>query len=179
MLRNKRAFWFWTIMIVGMLAIIYKGSATPYSQQDIQPFLKAHLLWTSETFPHISFNYGGEWITSTDPYAFFEFVVRKASHISEYFLLTFMLINLFMTTVMPRGLCYLSGPAIAFCYAVFDEWHQTFVAGRTGHLIDACTFDLTGMILAMLVIFLLDVYYRFFYTSSKPDFYAHDRAMHG
>ncbi|MFX3617857.1 MAG: VanZ family protein [Sporolactobacillus sp.] len=174
MLKNKRAFWFWTIMALLVIGMIYKGSATPYSQQDIQPFLKAHFQWTSETFPHITFNYGGELVTSNDPYAFFEFVVRKVSHVTEYCLLTFMLINLFMTTVLPRGLCYLCGPGIAMSYAIFDEWHQTFVSGRTGHLIDAFTFDLSGMIAAMILIFLLDIYFRFFYTSSNAKLYNHN-----
>ncbi|MFT9426751.1 MAG: VanZ family protein [Sporolactobacillus sp.] len=177
MLRNKRAFWFWVIMIILVIGMIYKGSATPYAQQDIKPFLRAHFVWTAETFPNISFNYGGEWVSSAQPYAFFEFVVRKASHVSEYFLLTFMMINLFMTTVMSRGLCYLSGSGLAFIYALFDEWHQKFVPGRTGHLIDACTFDLSGMILAMIAIFLLDIYFLFFYTSSQRNFYTNDQTL--
>lgn len=175
MLKNRKAFWFWMVLIVLMIVLIYRGSAMPYSQQDIQPFLKAHFQWTSETFPHIHFDYGGQLVTSDDPYAFFEFVVRKASHVFEYALLTFMLINLFMTTVAPRILCYLCGPAVALCYSMFDEWHQTFIPGRTGHLIDAFTFDLSGMIVAMILVFLLDVYVRLLYTGS--DHPRHARIM--
>ncbi|MDN3956568.1 VanZ family protein [Sporolactobacillus laevolacticus] len=166
MLKNPKAFCFWLVLIFFIGFMIYRGSSMPYSEQNMQPFLKAHFQWTSETFPHVNFNYGGEQITSDQPYALFEFVFRKASHVTEYCLLTFMIINLFMTTVMPRLLCYFCGPALAMCYAMFDEWHQTFVPGRTGHLIDAFTFDLSGMILAMVIVFLLDLYYYLFYTGS-------------
>lgn len=178
MLKNRKAFWFWMVLIILVVAMIYRGSSMPYSQQDIQPFLKAHFQWTSETFPHIAFNYGGERVTSSDPYAFFEFVVRKTSHVMEYALLTFMLINLLMTTVMPRLLSYLCGPAIAIIYAMFDEWHQTFIPGRTGHLIDTFTFDLSGMVMAMMIVFLLDLYYRLFYTGRNEQSYAHIKS-HG
>ncbi|WP_010632636.1 VanZ family protein [Sporolactobacillus vineae] len=166
MLKNKKAFWIWMVLSLFIIAMIYRGSAMPYSQQDIQPFLRAHFQWTSETFPHISFNYSGEQITSADPYAFFEFAVRKASHVMEYMLLTFMLINMFMTTILPRFFCYLFGPGAALCYSFFDEYHQTFIAGRTGHLIDSLTFDLSGMILAMILVFLLDLYFKLLYTGS-------------
>lgn len=178
MLKNRKAFWVWMVLIVLMIGIIYKGSSMPYFQQDIQPFLKAHFQWTSETFPHVNFNYGGQLITSNDPYALFEFVVRKASHVFEYALLTFMIINLFMTTVIPRLLCYLCGPAVALCYSIFDEWHQTFIAGRTGHLIDVLTFDLAGMVAAMILVFLLDLYVHFLYTGSNHKRHAH-ASFHG
>lgn len=166
MLKNKKAFWIWMLLSLLIIIMIFRGSAMPYSQQDIQPFLRAHFQWTSETFPHISFNYGGQQITSADPYAFFEFAVRKASHVMEYMLLTFMLINMFMTTMLPRFFCYLFGPGVALCYSFFDEYHQTFIAGRTGHLIDSLTFDLGGMVLAMILVFLLDVYFNLLYTGS-------------
>lgn len=166
MLKNRKAFWIWTVLVFLTIACIYKMSSMPYSQQDIQPFLKAHFQWTSETFPHIDFMYDGVLVTSNDPYAFFEFVVRKSSHVIEYGLLTFMLINMLMTTVMPRLLCYLCGPSLALCYAMFDEWHQTYIPGRTGHFIDAFTFDLSGMVGSMILVLLLDIYFHLLYTSS-------------
>ncbi|RYL95839.1 hypothetical protein EWI07_01285 [Sporolactobacillus sp. THM7-4] len=167
MLRNRRAFWVWVVLIVAMVVLIFRGSAMPYSEQNLQPFLKEHFIWTPETFPHVDFNYDGERITSDKPYALFEFVVRKASHVTEYFLLTFMLINLFLTTALPRVLAYFSGLALALSYSLFDEWHQTFVPGRTGHLIDSFSFDLSGMIAAIIVIFLLNIYYHWMYTGNQ------------
>ncbi|RYL93708.1 VanZ family protein [Sporolactobacillus sp. Y61] len=166
MLKNRRAFLFWLILSALIIASIYRGSSMPYSEQNLQPFLKAHFEWTAETFPHIDFMYDGVLVTTNNPYAFFEFAVRKASHVAEYALLTFMLINMLMTTVMPRLLSYLCGPAVALCYAMFDEWHQTFIPGRTGHFVDAFTFDLAGMVLAMIAVFLLDIYFRLLYTGS-------------
>ncbi|RYM05868.1 hypothetical protein EWH99_04365 [Sporolactobacillus sp. THM7-7] len=179
MLRNRKAFWIWVALIVLMVAMIYRGSAMPYSEQDLKPFLQAHFTWTPETLPHIDFMYDGELITSQDPYAFVEFVIRKASHVFEYFVLTFMLINLFMTTVLPRLLSYLCGPAVALNYAMFDEWHQTFIPGRTGHLVDAFTFDLAGMVTAVAVIMLLDLYYRWLYTGGSGKKRKSEAEYHG
>lgn len=167
MLKNRRAFWIWLLLIVLTALMIFRGSSMPYEEQNIQPFLRAHFEWTSETFPHIDFMYDGDRVTTQDPYAFFEFVIRKTSHVIEYFLLTFMLLNLFLSTVMPRLLSYLCGPAVAINYAMFDEWHQTFVPGRNGHFVDAFTFDLAGMILAVLLLLSLDIYYLWFYTETS------------
>lgn len=173
MLSHRKAFWFWMVLIVLVAGMIYMGSSMSYAQQDIQPFLKAHFQWNSETFPNITFNYGGKLITSNDPYAFFEFLVRKAGHVSEYTLLTFMLINLFFTTAMPRILSYLCGPAIALIYAMSDEWHQTFISGRTGHLIDVLTFDLAGIMTALMLVLFLDLYYHLLYTGSRAASHVH------
>ncbi|MCI1883129.1 MAG: VanZ family protein [Sporolactobacillus sp.] len=167
LLKNRRAFWIWLVMILIMIGMIFKASATPYAKQDMQPFLQAHFQWTSETFPHVAFVYDGQFVTSRNPYEFFEFVIRKFCHVVEFTGLTFVFINFLMTTVMPRLLCYVCGPCLSMIYALFDEWHQTFVPGRTGHFIDAFSFDLAGMIIGTFIVFLLDLYVQFLYTGSR------------
>jgi VanZ family protein len=59
------------------------------------------------------------------------FLVRKATHFSEYFVLTGLWWWALATRVGARRAL---GPAfaIAVLYAMTDEWHQTFVDGRTG-----------------------------------------------
>lgn len=155
MLRNRRAFVIWLFLICFVAGVIFQASNTPYQQQDIQPFLRAHFQWTANTFPHISFMYGGEMISTLDPYAFAEFVLRKLSHVTEYALFAFLLTNLMLTTTLKRNLSYLLGFILSIGYAGLDEWHQTFIPGRTGHAIDVFTFDTAGILLALALTFFL------------------------
>jgi VanZ family protein len=62
---------------------------------------------------------------------FLVFVVRKLAHFGEYFALT----GLWwwaLSTRIDRRRAILPALAIAVAYAITDEWHQTFVDGRTG-----------------------------------------------
>jgi VanZ family protein len=62
----------------------------------------------------------------------YDFFLRKMAHITEYFIFTFLLyrafkgsfeINLFRLFMYPA--------VISFLYAISDEFHQSFVVGRT------------------------------------------------
>jgi len=78
------------------------------------------------------------------------FLVRKMAHVTEYFLLT-----LFCVRALKRRsknlliLLFLSA-VIAVIYAVSDEFHQSFVAGRTSSLHDV-VIDSYGVLLAFLL----------------------------
>jgi len=92
-----------------------------------------------------------------------DFVLRKMAHIAEYGILTFLAWRVFLdvketefpfgnsvsktVSEMPRVLIY----AIIFSilYAISDEYHQTFVAGRVGGaqdvLIDSVGIAIAGI----------------------------------
>jgi VanZ family protein len=69
---------------------------------------------------------------SDDPHkGLLVFLTRKATHFSEYFLLT----GLWWWALSGRigaKRALVPALAIAVAYAMTDEWHQTFVHGRTG-----------------------------------------------
>lgn len=79
-----------------------------------------------------------------------KYIIRKAAHFTEYCILAILVLNVirdytnitYKTLILAFILCAL--------YAASDEWHQTFVAGRVGQLmdvfIDSCGI-LTGLIL--------------------------------
>ena len=46
---------------------------------------------------------------------------------------------------------YILSGALAIFYALTDEWHQSFVPGRTGHWQDAIIIDGIGVILGLLI----------------------------
>ncbi|MCX5694624.1 MAG: VanZ family protein, partial [Candidatus Omnitrophica bacterium] len=61
----------------------------------------------------------------------YDFFLRKAAHVGEYFILTFLLFRAFTGTFKISGFCFFICPAIfSFLYAVSDEIHQYFVLGR-------------------------------------------------
>jgi len=62
-----------------------------------------------------------------------DFPVRKLGHISEYFILTFLLYRAFSNTFNLKRVGIFVFPAgSAFLYAMSDEFHQLFVPTRFG-----------------------------------------------
>jgi len=69
-------------------------------------------------------------------------IVRKLAHVSEYALLLALWWRALDTRVSDwRALAFALG--IVILYAIADEWHQTFVNGRTGRPLDV-GIDLVG-----------------------------------
>ena len=75
-------------------------------------------------------------------------VLRKLGHVAEYGVLTVLWFRaLSPVAAQPQVLA----AAIAFAYAVSDEYHQSFVAGRHASPIDV-GIDLIGIALAIIAI---------------------------
>ena len=66
---------------------------------------------------------------------FYDWVLRKAAHITEYFILTFLLARALSRNFNPKKALLLSA-IIALAYAFSDEYHQTFIYGRLGSIKD-------------------------------------------
>jgi VanZ family protein len=139
------------IMLIGWMALIYSMSNEPYQAQDIRPFLQE---WFSATsinnwLPHLQFYYGGQLITWKEPYAMLEFFMRKSAHVMEYGMLAGLwIVNLQFTKFKKYSL--IISLAMVVLYAASDEWHQTFIIGRTGHAIDVAI-DSLGYLIARLI----------------------------
>lgn len=80
-------------------------------------------------------------------------IVRKFAHNFEYLILAILILNYIRVT---KGLTsrkdYLIAIIIAFLYACTDEYHQTFVDGRTGQFIDVLIDTLGASIGSLLVL---------------------------
>jgi VanZ family protein len=142
------------VMLIGWLAIIYIKSNEPYQVQDIKPYLADWFPLSSVNngLPHWEFHYSGQLITWKEPYVMLEFIFRKSAHVAEYAILTILwLVNLQETAL--KGSNYFISPALVLGYAASDEWHQTFIIGRTGHAIDVAV-DAIGMLAIMLLWFM-------------------------
>lgn len=67
----------------------------------------------------------------------FDFLLRKIAHITEYFILTFLLMRAFRHTFRLSMLDLIIYPsAAAMIYAASDEYHQSFITGRRGDVKD-------------------------------------------
>lgn len=71
--------------------------------------------------------------------------IRKLAHITEYFILSILVFNLLKKFKIRVAKYYLTF-IICFSYSLLDEFHQTFINGRTGQFID-CIIDMIGVII--------------------------------
>ena len=76
-----------------------------------------------------------------------DFFLRKLAHISEYTILTLLLINALKEQGLSRKKILLLAISLAFFYAISDEYHQTFILGRNGTFRDVLI-DSSGIFLA-------------------------------
>lgn len=72
--------------------------------------------------------------------------LRKLMHASIYLILAILLMNALIVGNTKLLLSFIITIAISFTYACTDEFHQTFVDGRTGRFTDVLI-DTTGSIL--------------------------------
>jgi len=87
----------------------------------------------------------------------YDFVLRKIAHAAEYFILTFLLYRAFKGQLKMGTLLLIIYPAtLSFLYAASDEFHQSFVIGRTCSFGDVLI-DTIGIISFFIVIQILTV----------------------
>lgn len=93
----------------------------------------------------------------------FQFIARKAAHFSLYAVLG---VLSFLSVISYRNLKYrfrlLISAGICLLYAASDEFHQLFVAGRSGEVRDICI-DFCGSVLAITVLALLSRFIKRIY----------------
>lgn len=77
-------------------------------------------------------------------------LIRKVAHGTIYFVLAILLLLALFTNQKTFGRNMLITLAICFLYSLTDEWHQTFIPGRTGKFVD-CLIDTLGVIIGGLV----------------------------
>jgi VanZ family protein len=173
--RPHRAFvWLWLAAALIWMAFMYGKSAQPYSQQDLRPQLATIISQDRliAILPHISFSYDGNRITYEKPYDMAEFFIRKAGHVAEYAILAWLWTRTLKhigsagpTAKHPTARAFLLAAAISILYASLDEWHQTFVPGRSGHAIDVAI-DAGGILLTGVLELIISALRRF-HTEQK------------
>lgn len=77
------------------------------------------------------------------------FPTRKAAHYFVYFVLAFLVMNTLYIMGINRYTLIITS-IICILYAAFDEYHQTFVSGRTGQISDVLLDSSASLICAYL-----------------------------
>jgi len=79
----------------------------------------------------------------------YDFILRKLAHISEYAILTFLLIKAFSQHQLSKKRILFFSVFLAVLYAFSDEYHQSFISQRTGVFRDV-VIDSSGIFLVWL-----------------------------
>jgi len=72
-------------------------------------------------------------------------VFRKIAHMAEFFVLAYLVFRAVIINKISLHKAVVISLIVAVSYAFFDEWHQTWVIGRTGSIIDV-GIDTVGVI---------------------------------
>ena len=129
-MKNKRLVLAWTLLILWMLFIFIMSS--------FNGVMSSNQSGSIATLIYNIFN-----ISDTEKVSF---IVRKCAHVSEFFILGILVINLISKYNVKYS--YLISFIICVLYASSDEFHQLFVPGRSGQVADIFI-DLIGVVLGL------------------------------
>jgi VanZ family protein len=122
------------------MAVISYASTGGFSAMNTSRIIGPLLLWL---FPH----------TSPESLALVHFAIRKAAHFGEYCLLGLLSARAFRKSshMVLRRHWFLIALLLIAVYALLDEYHQSFVASRTGSIYDSFI-DMAGGLTALIFI---------------------------
>ena len=135
-MKNKKLVLAWILLALWMAFIFYMSSCNGNVSSD-QSGTIAYVLHNI-----LGINYSDKLI----------FIIRKCAHVSEFFILGILVINLISKYNVKYS--YLISFIICVLYASIDEFHQLFVPGRSGQVTDVLI-DLIGVVLGLLLVFLI------------------------
>lgn len=131
-----------------VLIIIARFSSQPFAEQDLRPEIARYglLVQAVQKLPPVRFSYDGQAVDSRlDPAGFIQFWLRKGAHIFIYGLLGLVLAYGLKTKGMEGFRRWLAAAVLVLVIAIFDEWNQQSVPGRTGREADVLL-DMAGFL---------------------------------
>ena len=129
-MKNKRLVLAWTLLILWMLFIFIMSSFNGIMSSN-----------QSGSIAVLIYNLFD--ISDTEKVSF---IIRKCAHVSEFFILCILVINLVSKYNVKH--IYLISFIICVLYASSDEFHQLFVPGRSGQVTDVLI-NMIGVILGL------------------------------
>lgn len=136
--RHGNRFWRYAPLI-GWMILIFIASTSELSASNTSLIVRPLLLWL---FPDIS----------EEKIGIAHFIVRKTAHFMEYAVFAVLAARAFSTSsheTLRRGFFYFTLLLIVI-YSLSDEFHQSFVASRTGSIYDSFV-DTAGGLTALIV----------------------------
>lgn len=133
---NKKKLIKWLMLLVWML-VIFLFSSQPHSGETTKSIIE-------QIMPNIKTNSLLDMIN---------FIVRKSAHITEYFILALLTISLLKEYTKKQNVILVSSLIFCFIYALTDEFHQSFVPGRSSLFRDVLI-DTSGSIISLVSYYL-------------------------
>jgi len=133
------------ILVIGWMILIFMFSSQPGEVS------KGNNEFVIYVFNLLGLNLNGIFGTLSD------FIVRKAAHFTEYFILYVLLYRAINTKKNAQIKVFIGSILIVFLYACSDEFHQAFVPGRGPAFRDVLV-DTCGGLTAFLMIYIKKVY---------------------
>jgi len=126
--------------LVAWLVFISFASSDSFSANNTSRIVGPLVLWL---FPK----------TSPETMDVIHFVMRKVAHFTEYAILAYLAARAFRTSPRPAlaNRWFLAALALVVCYALIDEYHQSFVPSRTASIYDSFI-DMTGGLVALFIL---------------------------
>ena len=115
-------------------ALIFIGSTDVLSASNTGGVLVRPVLWL---FPHLS----------EETLKIYQFVVRKAGHFTEYFVLALVAARAFRTSTceLLHARWFWVSLSLIVVYSLSDEFHQSFYPSRTASIYDSIIDSLGGL----------------------------------
>jgi VanZ family protein len=137
--KTSRRFWRYAPLAL-WLGFIFFASTDAFSAAHTSRIIRPLLLWLNPN-------------ASEETIEFIHFLVRKGAHFTEYAILALLAARAFLSSSrlwLRRGWFVAAFALVAF-YALFDEYHQSFVPSRTASIKDSFI-DMTGGVIALVVV---------------------------
>ena len=132
---NKQPFWrclFHYGPLLVWMGVIYYASSGDFSADNTSRIMGPLFRWL---FPN----------SSSESFALVHLIIRKCAHFAAYAILAFLATRAFRSssTGLLRGRWFAAALVLVICYALLDEFHQSFEPSRTASIYDSMI-DIAG-----------------------------------
>lgn len=137
----------WGVLVAGWMTVIFLFSAQPSDESSkvsgtiaYTIVVKADEIFDMELGQEERIEYADR----------LDYPVRKAAHMTEYAILAVLSLQFFGSFSLRGRAPYGAALALSAAYAMTDEFHQLFIAGRSGMAGDVCI-DTAGAAIGLLL----------------------------
>ncbi|MCR3923052.1 MAG: VanZ family protein [Firmicutes bacterium] len=135
----------WSSVVLWMAVIFVASSQPAQVSSELSTGFTEILLHAVASVFNVDITTG-----ANDYLAIFHHGIRKAGHFTAYFILALLVVVALRKSGISGRNLYLVAFAICLVYAISDETHQLFVAGRAGQISDVFI-DSSGAVAALLL----------------------------
>ena len=135
----------WILVLVWMLVIFYYSNMNHIKSNDKSKNTINYIIETTEKIE----NNNSIKTNKQQIIEYLNYPIRKCAHITIYLVLSILIISAIKNTKSIKHPSIIT-LIICFIYAITDEYHQTFIDGRTGQFIDVLI-DTTGSMLGLTI----------------------------